>query len=128
MRDIETPEDLISLVEAFYREAKSDSQLGPIFHQFVNDWEPHIQKVASFWEATLFSSGPYKGNPMQLHQKVDEILNHSLTKAHFDRWVEIWLQTTDHMYSGEIANQAKLRAANIANIMFIKIYQNRGVD
>ena len=125
MRDIETPEDLHLLVDAFYGEAKKDELLGPIFHQFVDDWKPHIQKVASFWEATLFSSGAYKGNPMAIHQKVDETLNHSLRQVHFNRWVEIWKQTTDSMFSGSKAEMAKQRASNIANIMFIKIYQAR---
>ncbi|MEQ8906274.1 group III truncated hemoglobin [Ekhidna sp.] len=128
MKDIETPEDLYRLVDSFYNLAKKDEMLGPIFYQFVDDWEPHIQKVASFWEATLFSSGPYKGNPMALHQKVDKTLNHTLGQEHFNRWVEIWHQTTDSMFSGEKAEMAKQRASNIANIMFIKIYQARSLS
>ena len=125
MTDIKTPEDLHLLVETFYSTAKEDDQLGPIFNQFVDDWGPHIQKVASFWEATLFSSGSYRGNPMQLHQKVDETLNHSLNQSHFNRWVEIWHQTTDSLFMGVNADMAKQRASNIANIMFIKLYQAR---
>lgn len=128
MRDIETPEDLHQLVDAFYSKAKKDEMLGTIFNQFVDDWEPHIKKVASFWEATLFSSGTYKGNPMALHQKVDETLNHTLEQEHFNRWVEIWHQTTDSMFSGSKAEMAKQRASNIANIMFIKIYQARSLS
>ncbi|WP_370089037.1 group III truncated hemoglobin [Ekhidna sp.] len=125
MRDIETAEDLNQLVDAFYDQAKKDKMLGPIFHQFVDDWEPHIKRVASFWEATLLSSGTYKGNPMTLHQVVDKTLGHSLEQTHFKRWVEIWQQTTDSMFSGNKAEMAKQRASNIANIMFIKIYQAR---
>ncbi|WP_462252818.1 group III truncated hemoglobin [Ekhidna sp.] len=125
MNDIE---DLYLLVEAFYREAKSDSQLGPIFRQFVDDWDPHIRKVASFWESTLFDSGSYRGNPMALHQKVDEILSHKLEKIHFDKWVEIWQKTTDSMFAGQVADQAKQRAANIANIMYIKVYEKRNIN
>lgn len=125
MKDIETTEDLYKLVNAFYNEAKMDANLGPIFNQFVTNWEPHIKTVASFWEATLFSSGSYKGNPMLLHQKIDETLNHSLEQTHFDRWVQIWHQTTDSLYKGVNAEKVKQRASNIANIMFIKIYQAR---
>lgn len=125
MRDIETPKDLHKLVDAFYSLAKNDELLGPIFHQFVDDWEPHIKKVASFWEATLFSSGTYRGNPMALHQKVDKTLNHSLDQSHFNKWVEIWHDTTNSLFIGDRAEMAKQRASNIANIMFLKIYQAR---
>ncbi|MEO9483435.1 MAG: group III truncated hemoglobin [Ekhidna sp.] len=125
MRDIETSEDLHELVSSFYSQAKTDEMLGPIFHQFVDDWEPHIQKVASFWEATLFSSGSYKGNPLALHLEVDKTVHHSLEQEHFNKWVDIWHQTTDTLFSGENAEKAKQRASNIANIMFIKIYQAR---
>lgn len=125
MRDIESLDDLRLLVGAFYEEAKKDQVLGPIFNQFVTEWEPHIEKVASFWEATLFSAGPYRANPIIIHQKVDEILSHSLEQLHFDKWVEIWHETTDTMFAGDMANMAKQRASNIANIMFIKLYQAR---
>lgn len=125
MADIETSRDLYQLVDSFYKQGKKDEILGPIFHQFVHDWESHIQKVAAFWEVTLFSSGAYKGNPMALHQKVDETLNHGLEQVHFDRWVELWNQTIDSMFSGSKAEMAKQRARNIANIMYIKIYQAR---
>ena len=126
MTDIQSPEDLYNLVDSFYREAKKDEMLGPIFNQFVDDWEPHVRKVASFWEATLFSLGSYKSNPIELHQKVDETLDHSLVQEHFDRWVRIWHHSVDSMFSGARAEMAKQRANNIANIMFIKIYQARG--
>ncbi|MEP1034606.1 group III truncated hemoglobin [Ekhidna sp.] len=125
MRDIESPEDLHRLVDAFYSKAKNDKMLGPIFHRFVDDWEPHIRKVASFWEATLFSTGSYRGNPMALHQKVDETLSHSLEQSHFNKWVKIWNEITDSMFAGTKADMIKQRASNIANIMFIKIYQAR---
>ncbi|WP_436514995.1 group III truncated hemoglobin [Ekhidna sp. To15] len=125
MTDIETPEDLYRLVDSFYDQAKKDSMLGPIFNQFVDDWEPHIQKVSGFWAATIFASGTYRGNPMALHQEVDEKLNHSLSQSHFNKWVEIWHETVDSMFMGSKADMAKQRASNIANIMFIKLYQAR---
>lgn len=125
MSDIETSEDLYRLVDSFYNQAKKDRMLGPIFHQFVDDWEPHIRKVSSFWEATLFASGTYRGNPMALHQEVDEKLNHSLEEVHFNTWVEIWHETVDSMFAGATADMAKQRASNIANIMFIRLYQAR---
>ncbi len=125
MSDIETSEDLQLLVRAFYSKAKEDPSLGPIFNQFVDDWEPHIKKVASFWESTLFTRGTYRGNPMALHQEVDEKLNHSLDQSHFNKWVEIWHEIVDSLFAGSKAEMAKQRATNIANIMFIKLYQAR---
>lgn len=125
MQDIESYEDLFRLVKAFYDTAKEDESLGPIFHQFVHNWDEHAKTVARFWEGVLFNSGGYRGNPMNLHQQVDETLGHNLEKDHFDKWVGIWHQTTDRLFTGKNAELVKQRAANIANIMFIKIYQAR---
>jgi hemoglobin len=40
-----------------------------------------------------------------------------LEKIHFDRWLQLFHATLDELFEGEIAENAKKRAASIARIM-----------
>ena len=72
-----------------------------------------------FWENTLFHNGSYKRNAMQPHLDLNEKI--SLTKAHFDQWLQIFKNTVDELFEGEIANNAKTRAISIATMIQLKI-------
>jgi hemoglobin len=41
----------------------------------------------SFWENTLFYTGTYSGNPMELHQRINRMT--PLRIEQFDRWTLI---------------------------------------
>ncbi len=125
MDDIRNREDIFSLIKNFYDKVRADELLAPIFNKFIRDWGPHLEVIADFWETTLFLGGKYQGNPMALHLHVDKELGHSLTQDHFGRWVSLWHETIDSMFQGEKTELAKQRATNMAQIMFIKIYQAR---
>jgi hemoglobin len=55
---------------------------------------------------------------IQLNQKV------RLDSTHFDRWKELFFQTIDEHFEGDKANEAKLRATNIASLMLYKVQQS----
>jgi truncated hemoglobin YjbI len=39
-----------------------------------------------------------------------------VAKEHFDRWMEIFTQTTDSLFAGALADEAKLRAKHGRNV------------
>ncbi|MDN5202031.1 group III truncated hemoglobin [Fulvivirgaceae bacterium BMA10] len=124
-KEIEDRNDVGLLVHSFYARVRQDELIGPIFNNAIHDWDEHLEKLTDFWETNLFFQRKYKGNPLKKHQEVDENINHGITQEHFGRWLQIWFQTIDELFTGERANQAKHRARNMSTFMFIKIFQNR---
>lgn len=111
MKDIETREDIELLLTRFYDVAMTDAEIG---HHFAElDLVTHLPIIVDFWEKVLFGRDIYFGNPMFVHQKLHE--KNPLTLEHFQRWVAIFSETVDSNFSGETAENAKLRAKMIAH-------------
>ena len=110
-RDIETREDLENLLREFYAVAIQDNQIG---HHFAElNLETHLPIIVNFWEKVLFGKPVYFGNPLAVHQNLHE--KSPLKLEHFQRWLEIFEQTVDELFAGEMADAAKLRAKMIAH-------------
>ena len=111
MKDIEARADLEFLLAEFYKIATVDREIG---HHFKDlDLAAHLPVIVDFWEKILFGKPVYFGNPLFIHQKLNEIL--PLKPEHFERWLEIFSQTIDKFFAGERAENAKLRANTIAH-------------
>ena len=111
MRDIKTREDLEFLLTGFYEVATKHEQIG---HHFAElDLVSHLPVIVDFWEKILFGKPVYFGNPLLIHQKINEIF--PLKSEHFERWLEIFSQTVDKFFTGETAENAQLRARMIAH-------------
>jgi len=120
MADIENRNDIIVLIDEFYRKALEDSEIKHFFTEVVPlDLEKHLPKMYDFWESTLFHRGTYQGNPMKVHLDLHE--KSPMTYEHFDRWLEMFNATTDELFAGANAEQIKSRALSIATMMKIKI-------
>lgn len=92
MNEIEISE----LVERFYSRARKDELLGPVFAAAVGDnWDLHLAKMKDFWSTIMLASRRYKGNPMLAH-----VLLPRIGKAHFDRWLALWRETTAEVCDG----------------------------
>lgn len=108
--DIETTADVRTLVDRFYEKVNRDALLGPIFNEIAAvDWPSHLATLYTFWETLLFGSGTYQGAPFPKHAVLP------VEKAHFDRWIELFLATVDENFSGPKAEEAKGRALSIAD-------------
>ena len=108
------------LVNNFYEKVKTDPVIGYIFTEVVKvNWEKHLPVMYSFWENTLFYTGTYTGNPMEVHQHVHRMS--PLTTRHFDRWTTLFVSTVDEYFSGEKAESAKQKAVSIGSILKIKV-------
>jgi hemoglobin len=124
MEDIQEPEDIKLLIDEFYKKVIQDESIGYFFTDVVIlSWEKHIPIMNSFWNSVLLGSNTYKGNPMIKHIELDH--KSPLKPEHFEVWLNLWEQTIYENFSGSKADEALLRAQNIALLMQHKIETNR---
>lgn len=119
MNDIQNRTDIEYLVAHFYKAALADELIGPVFKAANFSLEQHIPVMVSFWETILLDVITYQGNPMLRHLELNRSV--PLNPAHFDRWMQIWVQTVNGKFSGLTAQQAINRASSIAGLMQHKI-------
>ncbi len=125
MKDITTREDVNTLVRTFYGKVRQDELLGPIFNSVIDDWEAHFELLTDFWETNLFFRKKYKGNPLQKHVDVDEAHDGVINEMHFGVWLNLWYQTLDTLFEGEVAQIAKNRARNMGTFIHLKVFEAR---
>src|SRR5215217_9143651 len=96
-KDIESREDLETVLTAFYEKAFRDDLIGHFFTEVVPlDLETHIPVIADFWEAIVFNTRGYRKNVMEVHQHINHLS--SIKKEHLDRWVKIFTETVDESF------------------------------
>jgi hemoglobin len=129
-RDIVTRNEIEFLIHTFYRKIRKDEMLGPVFNDIIKDWDAHLEKLTDFWEGNLLFGvrTKFQGDPKTAHQKVDEIMGHSITMNHFGHWINIWLETIDEHFEGDTAQRAKMLARKMATFLFLKIFENRQLN
>lgn len=118
--DITTELDIKNLIDKFYTKVLVDPTIGFIFTDVVLlSWEKHIPIMNAFWGSILLGTNTYHGNPMAKHIELDQ--KTKLTEVHFNKWLELWEATVYELFNGVKANEAVLRAKNIARLMQHKI-------
>jgi len=122
-KDIQTRDDIELLVNLFYEKVKLDPVIGYIFTDVVKvNWQRHLPVMYSFWENTIFYTGGYNGNPMEVHKRLNQLL--TLKAGFFERWTTLFTDTVDELFVGEKSSLAKQRAKSIAVVMQIKIHND----
>ncbi|HEX4957421.1 MAG TPA: group III truncated hemoglobin [Lacibacter sp.] len=117
---IENRDDVVVLVNTFYEKVKRDECISHFFTEVVKvNWDTHLPVMYDFWENILFHTGAYAGNPMQVHQHLHQ--QSPILSKHFERWLALFNETVDELYTGEKAFLVKQRALSIATVMQIKI-------
>ena len=128
-KEIDTREDIFLLVDSFYDKVRDEPTLGPFFNRVIKDWPKHIQHLTTFWETSLLFNktleNKYKGNPLEAHIKVDAENNHSISELHFGLWLNLWVETLDEHFEGDIAAMAKRRARKMASFLYLNIFEAR---
>lgn len=115
MNDISSKEDISQLVHEFYGKVLKDEQLSTFFKDL--DFEVHMPKMINFWSFALLNEPGYTTNVVEKH------LHMPLRDNHFEHWLNLFNETIDEHFSGEIANQAKQRAQLIGWTIKSKIQQ-----
>ena len=102
MRDINTREDIESLILAFYDQLLQIKDIKPIFDHL--DFPAHIPQIVHFWSFVLLDEPGYKTNVFEKHRHLPIQLHQ------FDTWLATFTTTVDNLFSGEKAELAKQRA------------------
>jgi hemoglobin len=112
-------------VDTFYERVRTDDILGPIFDDVARvDWAGHLPKMYAFWDAVLFGTAGFKGNPLAAHLQFAQLT--PLGSREFGRWIELFHSTVDARFSGPVADEAKTRASRIAIVMQHHIIADQG--
>lgn len=116
LRDIINRKDIELLVNAFYAKVNADTLLSPVFNQEVSvHWDRHLPIMYDFWATMLLGEKTYLGNPFLKHIPL------AVDKTHFERWLQLFLETVDELFNGQVAEEAKIRARNIASVFQYKL-------
>ncbi len=117
-----TPQLIEKLVYDFYDQIRTDDLLGPVFNAEIDDWDEHLPKMVSFWNSVILKTRTYNGRPVPAHAKLE-----GLTKGHFDRWLEMFEETANKIFTPENAHEFVSRAHQIAMSLKNAIDVQRGV-
>ena len=120
MRDIENRNDIYHLLERFYAKAIPDETIGYFFTEVAKiDMSAHLPLITDFWEMVILDGSHYKKNAIAVHAHLHQLS--PMEEKHFNRWLELFNETVDELFSGEKAGLAKQRALSIATVMKLKI-------
>ncbi|MFA4940543.1 group III truncated hemoglobin [Brevundimonas sp.] len=110
-----------ALVEAFYARVRDDALIGPIFAARITDWAPHLAQMKLFWSSVALSTGVYQGRPMPKHLPLP------IDARHFDRWLELFVETARALCPPVAANHFIERARRIAESLELGVATASGV-
>lgn len=120
-KEIEDRQDVILLVNKFYQRVRQDELIGPIFNEKIGKhWAEHLQTMYDFWESRLFDKDTYEGRPLMKHKPLP------IGKPNFDRWLQLWNETIDDYFVGDVADLARSKAESIGRFFQEKLEEMRG--
>ncbi len=112
-KDIQNRGDIELLITSFYAKVRTNEILAP--HFLHVDWEHHTPIIVDFWAMVLLGDQTYKGNPFAKH------IDLKVKANDFQQWLKLFHETVDEYFSGPVADEARNRADNIANIFQYKL-------
>lgn len=114
--DIQTEADIKLMVDSFYNKVNNDELLSQVFNDFSQvDWNSHLPTMYRFWNTLILGKQSYKGNPFAKHVPLP------INKKHFTRWLQLFEENIDLHFTGEVAENTKIRAKSIAYIFQSKL-------
>ena len=118
--DILGRDEIVRLVDRFYEKVRDDETLGFIFDKVAQvDWPAHLPKMYDFWQTVLFRDGGFRGDPIGKHARLVPLTN--MGREQFDRWLVLFEETVDELFTGENAEHIKRCAADMAKVIHSKI-------
>jgi hemoglobin len=107
-KNIVSRDEIKLLVNSFYERVKQDDLLAPVFANVY--WPHHLPTMYNFWASVLLGEISYYGNPFSKHKDLE------IKREHFERWLELFLETVNSEFSGPVADEAKNRAKTISSL------------
>ena len=93
-----TPDQIETVVAAFYAAVRTHPTLGPIFASHVSDWPTHESKIGLFWRNAILLERGYDGNPMAVHKAAGNV-----HPGMFDPWLALFDATLTRELPSETA-------------------------
>ena len=121
--DLCTEDEVHQLVHGFYARVRGDAVLGPIFDTHIRDWEPHLAKMVDFWSGALRGTARFRGTPMPKHVALP-----GLSADLFNRWLELFGETTATLGNPAMQERANDLASRIAESLWYGWRISRGMD
>jgi len=119
-KEILTLDDIKLLVNTFYDKVREDTFIGPIFNERIqNRWPEHLAKMYTFWQTVLLGNHTYYGSPFPPHAQLP------VEREHFERWLSLFSQTLNELFTGQKAEEAMWRADKMAEMFQYKIEHYR---
>jgi hemoglobin len=103
-------------IRTFYGTARGDPVLGPVFEAAVQDWEAHFGLLTRFWASAMLGVRTYRGDPLAAHRA------HAIQPEFFERWLAIWGQTADALFTPAPAAALKTRAGQIGESLRLALF------
>ncbi|MCB0409854.1 MAG: group III truncated hemoglobin [Flavobacteriales bacterium] len=120
MNDIINLDDVKLVVDCFYEKVRNDEQLKDVFNNVIQDrWPAHLEKMYRFWQTVLLGEHTYFGSPFVPHARLP------VEKQHFERWLNLFYETVDEYFIGELAEKAKWQGERMAQMFNMKINHYR---
>ena len=113
-KEINGIDDIRLLVDTFYSRASTDDLLAPIFEKRLFDGN-HLAPLYNYWQTILLHDETYQGVPFPKHADLP------LTHQHFDRWLSLFHQTIDDLFTGPLAETAKFKAIKMSEVFRYKM-------
>lgn len=124
MNDIYNNNDLYLVVDEFYKKLLGDPSIAYFFTDIVKiKLEDHLPILVNFWSQSLFNTGGYYKNLMQIHLDINEKENFS--PELFKIWLTHFNNAIAENFSGTNADKMITQALSIATVMQIKIHNQQ---
>ena len=113
-RDLDSPEAIAEMLDAFYRKVLADDRLRPLFLDVAEiDLRTHLPCIRAYWCKLLPGDGDgYQSNMVARHLALHE--QHPFQLDDFERWLELFRETVNEDFAGPSADRAKTLATRIA--------------
>lgn len=118
-----TEEEITRMVYAFYDKVRNDEVLGPIFNRHVADWDAHLPTMVDFWSSALRGTARFRGAPMPKHAALP-----GLSIELFQRWLQLFGQTTDALPNAALGERAKDLARRVAQSLWYGYQMSQDPD
>ncbi|WP_334190861.1 group III truncated hemoglobin [Noviherbaspirillum sp.] len=96
-----------TMVDRFYAQVRRDDVLSGVFNASLDGrWEPHLDRMVAFWTKVLMGTGEFQSDVFGKHMALQGI-----EQKHFSRWLMLFEQTVNDIYSPDDA-QIVMEVAN----------------
>ena len=94
-------------IRRYHALIRADPALGPLYESCVTDWPAHSARLAAYWAPALRHEEPPEFPALTP-------VRFGLDAAMLERWLEVWNEAADEVFSGPAALAVHQAGAEIA--------------